>query len=103
MEWASCQSWQGQAACTFVSPTFFFVGDASSGDSDSDLPQVILQTSKDEQIVIVVPDDPSPTPQLPAFSDRPSTSGTTSQPDANIESLLDSNSETESLVGSPAL
>ena len=50
--------------------------------------------------MIVVPDDPSPTPQLLAFS---STSDTTSQPDANIESLLDSNSETESLVGSPAL
>ena len=73
------------------------------GDSDSDLPQVTLQTSKDEQKVKVVPDDPSPTPQLPAFSDRLSTSGTTSQSDANTESLMDSNSETESLVGSPAL
>lgn len=77
-------------------------------DCDSDLPQVTIQSSKDNQKVIIIPDDPNPvhTPQLPASSDRPSISGTTSQPDASFESpleSLESSNETESPIGSPAL
>ena len=112
--------WNGRAVkelagsgCLYVRFTKF-VGDMSSNDSDSDLPQIKVQSSKNDQKVIVVPDDPSPVhaPQLPVLSDRPSTSGlsdhpstsgSTSQPDAGFESPLESSIETESPIGSPAL
>ena len=105
--------WNGRAVkelagsgCLYVRSTKF-VGDASSGDSDSDLPQITVQSSKNEPNMIVVPDDPSPV-HPPALSDHPSTSGSTSQPDRSFESPLESSkhessSEGDSPIGSPAL
>ena len=105
--------WNGRAVkelagsgCLYVRFTKF-IGEASSDGSDSDLPQITVQTPKN---VIVVPDEPSPVhvPQLPALSDRPSTSSTTSQPDHSFDSPLESpnrecSSEGDSSIGSPAL
>jgi hypothetical protein len=111
-EWngRAVKEWAG-SGCLYVRFTKY-VGELSSGDSDSDLPQITVQTPKINQNVIIVPDEPSPipihVPQLPALSDRPSTSGTTSQPDDNFKSSLESpnheySSEDDSPIGSPAL
>ena len=108
--------WNGRAVkelagsgCLYVRFTKF-VGEASSGDSDSDLPQITVHTPKLDQKVIVVPDDPSPVhaPQQPTLSDRPSTSGSTSQLEHSFELPLESpnhecSSEGDSPIGSPAL